>query len=84
MAQRTATLYRMKLPDHECPYGRLALRMLEDEGFDVEDRLLTSRGQVEQFKEEHGVATTPLIYIDGKPVGGSDELAHFLETTPLG
>jgi glutaredoxin len=58
--------------------------MLEDAGFEVDDQLLTSRNQVEQFKEKHGVATTPLVIIDGKPVGGSNELAHFLETGPQG
>ena len=79
MAERTATLYRMKLPTHECPYGLLAKRMLEDAGFDVDDHLLTSREQVDGFKEEHGVATTPLVFIDGKKIGGSEELAEYLE-----
>lgn len=82
MPQRTATLYRMKLPTHECPYGLLAKRMLEDAGFEVDDRLLTSREQVDAFKEEHGVATTPLIFIDGEEIGGSEELAQYLEQVP--
>jgi glutaredoxin len=72
----------MKLPTHECPFGLLAKRMLEDAGFEVEDRLLTSREQVDEFKEEHGVATTPLIFIDGKEIGGSEQLAAYLETVP--
>lgn len=80
MPQRTATLYRMKLPTHECPYGLLAKRMLEDAGFQVDDCLLTSREQVDEFKAEHGVATTPLIFIDGEKIGGSEELAAYLET----
>lgn len=74
-----AVLYRMKLPDHECPYGLLARRMIEDSDFDLDDRLLTSREQVDAFKAEHGVATTPLVFIDGKPIGGSEELAAYLE-----
>ena len=77
---RNATLYRMKLPTHECPFGLLAKRMLEDAGFNVEDRLLTTREEVEAFKAKHQVATTPLIFIDGRPVGGSEELASYLET----
>jgi glutaredoxin len=81
MSERTATLYRMKLPTHECPYGLLAKRMLEDAGFDVQDCLLTSREQVDKFKEEHGVSATPLIFIDGEEIGGSEELAKFLEST---
>lgn len=72
----------MKLPDHECPYGLLARRMLDDAGFEVDDRLLTSREEVDAFKVEQGVATTPIIFIDGKRIDGSEELAAYLETTP--
>ena len=69
----------MKLPDHECPYGLLAKRMLDDAGFEVEEHLLTTREEVDAFKAEHGVDTTPLIFIDGERIGGSEELAAFLE-----
>jgi glutaredoxin 3 len=79
MPGRTAILYRMKLPDHECPYGLLAKRMLEESGFELDDRLLTSREQVEAFKAEHHVATTPLVFIDGEAIGGSEALAAYLE-----
>jgi glutaredoxin 3 len=82
MTQRTAILYRMKLPDHECPFGLLALRMLKDAGFAVDDRLLTSREQVEAFKAEQGVATTPIIFMDGQRIDGSEELARYLESVP--
>ena len=75
---RAATLYRMVLPDHVCPFGIRAKAMLEAAGFTVDDRLLRSREEVEAFKAEHGVATTPLIFIDGEPVGGSDDLQRFL------
>jgi glutaredoxin len=80
MSKRSATLYRMKLPDHECPYGLLAKRMLEDSGFDVDDRLLTSRDEVDRFESEVGVDTTPQVFIDGERIGGSEELAAYLET----
>ena len=79
MAQRTATLYRMRLPDHECPYGLLARRMLEDAGFEIDEHLLTSRGEVEAFMDEQGVDTTPQVFIDGERIGGSEELASYLE-----
>lgn len=82
MPQRSATLYRMKLPDHECPYGLLALRMLRDAGYEVDDRVLTSREQVEDFKAEHGVNTTPVIFIDGEQIDGSEQLAEYLESLP--
>jgi len=79
MPERTATLYRMKLPTHECPYGLLAKRMLDDAGFETEEHLLTTRDEVESFMAEQGVDTTPQIFIDGKRIGGSDELAAYLE-----
>lgn len=80
MPDRTAILYRMKLPDHECPYGIRARQMLEEAGYDVDDRLLTSREQVEEFKAKEGVATTPIIFIGDERIDGSDELAAWLET----
>ena len=75
---RRAILYRMKLPDHECPYGLLAKRMLEDAGFEIDEHLLTSRQQVDQFKAEQGVDTTPIIFIDDERIDGSEQLADYL------
>ncbi|HEX5258538.1 MAG TPA: glutaredoxin domain-containing protein [Sphingomicrobium sp.] len=80
MPQRNVVLYRMKLPDHECPYGLLAKRMLEDAGIPFDDRLLTSREEVDAFKDERGVDTTPQVFIDDERIGGSEELASYLET----
>ena len=74
----SATIYRMVLPDHECPFGRRAKQMLEDANFKVEEHILSSREEVDAFKAEHGIATTPLIWVDGKKIGGSDELGKFL------
>jgi len=79
MYQRKATLYRMKLPTHECPYGLLAKRMLEDAGYDVDEHLLTTREEVDTFEAEWDVSTTPQIFIDGERIGGSEELAEFLD-----
>jgi glutaredoxin 3 len=76
---RSLTLYRMKLPEHECPYGLLAKRMLDDAGIDYEEHLLTSREEVDAFKSEHGVSTTPQAFADGERIGGSEELASYLE-----
>ena len=79
MSQRKAVLYRMKLPDHECPYGLRAKQLLEDAGYEVDDRLLTSREDVDAFKREQGVETTPIIFIGDERIDGSDELAAYLE-----
>lgn len=75
---RHATLYRMVMPAHTCPYGIKALHLLRRHGYTVEDRWLTTREQVDAFKAEHGVATTPQAFIGGARVGGHDDLRrHF-------
>ena len=79
MAQdKSATLVRMVLPDHECPFGVRAKQMLEQNGFDIEERVLASRDEVDAFKAEQGVATTPQVFIAGTRIGGSDELERYL------
>ena len=75
-----ATLYRMVLPEHTCPYGVAAKEMLETAGYEVDDRIPKSREEVERFKAENGVETTPLVFIDGEPVGGMTELESYLRT----
>jgi len=76
---RRATLYRMVLPDHVCPYGERAKAMLEDDGYEVDDRHLTTREEVDSFKVEHDIPTTPLIFIARQRIPGSDELEAFLK-----
>lgn len=75
---KNAILYRMILPDHTCPFGVRAKTMLEQNGFQVDDRILRSRDEVDAFKDEHGVATTPQVFIDSERIGGSDDLERYL------
>ena len=75
---RSATLYRMVLPDHTCPFGVRALQLLEQRGFQVDDQVLQSRDEVDAFKAEQGVQTTPQVFIGGERIGGSDDLERFL------
>lgn len=75
---KTAQLYRMVMQDHLCPFGLKSKDLLEREGFEVDDRHLTSREETDAFKAEHGVNTTPQTWIDGKRIGGYDALReHF-------
>ena len=75
---RTATLHRMVMPSHTCPYGLKALHLLRREGYEVDDRWLTTREATDAFKAEHDVKTTPLVFIDGRRIGGYDDLRrHF-------
>ena len=74
----TATLYRMILPEHTCPFGVRALGLLKEAGYDVDDRVLRSREEVDAFERKEGVETTPQVFIDGERIGGSDDLERFL------
>ena len=73
---KTATLYRMVMTDHMCPFGLKAKDLLERNGFKVEDQHLTSREDVDAFKEKHEVKTTPQIWIGDERIGGYDDLAQ--------
>ena len=77
---RHATLYRMVLPDHVCPFGVRAKELLEGAGYAVDDRVLTSRSEVEAFKAKQGVETTPQAFIGGECIGGCDEVEAYLAT----
>ena len=74
----TAVLHRMVMPDHTCPYGLKALDLLKRRGFDVEDHHLTTRTETDAFKAEHGVKTTPQVFIAGERIGGYDDLRRHL------
>ena len=76
--ENVAILFRMILPDHTCPFGGRAKEMLEKAGFEVDDRILSSREEVDAFEEEQGVDTTPQVFIDGEHIGGSDDLERYL------
>jgi glutaredoxin len=59
-------LYRMDLPDHACPWGLQAVRLLQERHIPFEDHRLTSAEEVEAFKRAHGVATTPQVFAGGR------------------
>lgn len=75
---REATLYRMVLPEHVCPFGVRAKQMLDASGFSVDDRILRTREEVDAIQEELGVETTPQIFIGDERIGGSDDLERYL------
>lgn len=74
---KTATLYRMVMPEHVCPWGQKAKWLLRHEGYAVDDRWLTTRAETDAFMAEQGVKTTPQAFIDGKRIGGYDDLRRF-------
>ena len=76
-AARHATLHRMVMTGHVCPYGLKSKWLLERHGYRVDDRWLTTREQTDAFKAEYDVKTTPQTFIDGTRIGGHDDLRRF-------
>lgn len=71
-------LYRIDQPDHACPWGLKALRLLRERGLPVVDHRLRGEEAVAQFKAAHGVATTPQIFVGEERIGGYTDLAERL------
>ena len=74
---KTARLYRMVTSQHICPFGLRSKDLLERKGFEVEDHQLSSREETDAFKQQYDVETTPQTFIDGKRVGGYDDLREY-------
>lgn len=74
---KRATLYRMVMPGHVCPYGLKSKWLLERHGYQVDDHWLRTRAETDAFKAQHQVATTPQTFIGGRRIGGNDDLRRF-------
>lgn len=74
---KQATLYRMVMEKHVCPFGLKSLDLLNRKGFDVEDKQLTSREQTDAFMEQHDVDTTPQTFINHQRIGGYEALRKY-------
>nr|WP_286975302.1 glutaredoxin domain-containing protein [Pseudomonas sp.] len=76
--KKQATIYRMVMPKHICPFGLKALDLLKREGYDVDDNWLRTREETDEFMQKHSVETTPQIFIAGERIGGFDDLQRHL------
>ncbi|MEA2117551.1 glutaredoxin [Halovibrio sp. HP20-50] len=74
----SASVYRMKTPEHMCPFGLKTVDLLKRKGFKVDDNLLTSREEIDAFKEQENVDTTPQVYLGDERIGGYEELREHL------
>lgn len=74
---KKAVLTRMVMDRHICPYGIKSLWLLKRHGFAVEDHHLTTREQVEAFKAQANVKTTPQTVIEDVRIGGYDDLRRY-------
>jgi glutaredoxin len=80
---KTAEIHRMVMASHTCPCGLKAVHLLKSKGFTVEDHWLKTREETDAFKAKHDVATTPQVFIDGRRIGGYDDLRrHFGQSVP--
>tara|TARA_B100002052_G_C15856797_1_gene587948 strand:+ start:352 stop:1152 length:801 start_codon:yes stop_codon:yes gene_type:complete len=75
-------VYRMRLPDHDCPWGKRAVDLLEARGIAYQDHALTSQEAVDSLKQRWDVATTPQIFSGDHRIGGYSELATLLGEKP--
>ncbi|MDN3395624.1 MULTISPECIES: glutaredoxin [unclassified Pseudoalteromonas] len=81
---KSAQLYRMATDEHICPFGLKSKDLLERQGFEVDDHLLTSRADTDTFKQKYDVKTTPQTFIDDERIGGYDELREYFNKSPAG
>ena len=60
-----------------CPYCARAKRLLEEKGVEYEETEVSMGGEkkAEMVQRAGGRTTVPQIFIDGRHVGGSDDLA---------
>lgn len=75
--QKTAALFRMAMDKHVCPWGLKSKYLLETQGYRVEDHPLRTAAETEAFKAEQGVKSTPQTFIDGKRIGGYEDLLRY-------
>ena len=60
-----------------CPYCSRAMRLLDSKQASVEEHDITLGGakRAEMIARSGGRTTVPQVFIDGKHIGGSDDLA---------
>ena len=60
-----------------CPYCSRAMRLLDSKGVASEEYDITMGGpkRAEMIERANGRTTVPQVFIDGRHVGGSDDLA---------
>jgi len=60
-----------------CPYCSRAMRLLASKGVEPEEYDITMGGpqRSEMIQRANGRTTVPQVFIDGRHIGGSDDLA---------
>ena len=60
----------------DCVWADKAMRLLDKHDVPFEEHVFSSRAEEQAFKSEHGVSTTPQVFLDGERAGGYEELAE--------
>lgn len=68
-----------------CPYCARAKKLLEEKGVDYEENEISMDAdkRAEMLQRAQGRTTVPQIFIDGRHIGGSDDLAALNESGEL-
>ena len=61
-----------------CPFADRAIQLLDRHQISYQTHVFADQAEEDQFKQQHGVTTTPQIFLDGQRIGGYDELASHL------
>lgn len=61
----------------DCPYCKKAKALLKEKGFSFEDLTVGEDISISGFKAIANADTVPQIYIDGRHIGGSDDLEGY-------
>jgi len=77
MSEKKAKLYRMATREHICPFGIRSKYLLKNKGYEVEDHPLKNKQEIEDFKNEFNVQTTPQVFISDQRIGGYEDLRKF-------
>ena len=72
---REVRLYRMNRPEHPCPWGLRAVRLLQERHIPFEDHHLRNEEEAAAFKTAHGVSTTPQVFAGPERIGSDTDLA---------
>lgn len=67
-----------------CPYCVQAEKLLETKGYEIEERRIGFRWNREQlFEAVPNVRTVPQIFLDGKYIGGHDDLVKYFKENQI-
>jgi glutaredoxin-like protein len=71
----------LMLARHGCPHCRRAKNLLSERGLPFETIHIGEGLSMKAVKAAAGAATVPQVFIDGKLIGGSEQLAEYLQSS---